>query len=125
MEKIGKKPADICRSESVSEHQTSAIGIKKPCSYSIPYFYNASNNEAKAFYKQQGVDEATSFEMDAHHGNILMQCRYCLRNEMGYCTKTGKKAPWKEPLTISMTDGREFQLQFDCRHCQMNVLRNA
>ena len=125
VEKIGKKPADSCKSESVSEHQTSAIGTKKPCSYSIPYFYNASNNEAKAFYKQQGVDEATSFEMDAHHGNILMQCRYCLRNEMGYCTKTGKKAPWKEPLTISMTDGREFQLQFDCRHCQMNVLRNA
>ena len=53
---------------------------------------------------------------------LLMQCRYCLRNEMGFCTKSGKRAPWKEPLTISISDGREFQLQFDCKNCQMNVI---
>ena len=44
VEKIGKKPADSCKSVSVSEHQTSAIGTKKPSSYSIPYFYNSSKN---------------------------------------------------------------------------------
>ena len=114
--------------------------------YPTPYLYNASNHKAKEFYKEQGI-EACSLEGFEHSGSLptvgssmlitseyvqsggrgrngllLMQCRYCLRNEMGYCTKSGKRAPWKEPLTISISDGREFQLQFDCKNCQMNVV---
>jgi len=103
--------------------------------YPIPYLYNASNNKAKEFYKAQGV-EADSFEIGTSESALslrerageeavsllLMQCRYCLRNEIGYCTKSGKRAPWKEPLTISISDGREFQLLFDCKNCQMNVV---
>ena len=102
--------------------------------YPIPYLYNASNRQAQAFYKDQGV-ETCSLEGFEHSGSLptgegggrdrgvlLMQCRYCLRNEMGYCTKSGKRAPWTEPLTISISDGREFQLQFDCKNCQMNVI---
>ena len=109
-------------------------GEKVPA-YPIPYLYNASNRQARAFYKEQGIN-ADSIEMPKRtnvstplplwEGQgvslLLMQCRYCLRNEMGYCTKSGKRAPWKEPLTISISDGREFQLQFDCKNCQMNVI---
>ena len=109
-------------------------GEKVPA-YPIPYLYNASNRQAQAFYKAQGI-EAKSFEIGTSESApslrerageeaaplLLMQCRYCLRNEMGYCTKSGKRAPWKEPLTISISDGREFQLQFDCKNCQMNVV---
>ena len=112
-----------------------ARGATQHPTYPIPYLYNASNNKAKEFYKTQGV-EADSFEIGTGESApslreraggeatplLLMQCRYCLRNEMGYCTKTGKRAPWKEPLTISISDGREFQLQFDCKNCQMNVV---
>ncbi len=114
--------------------------------YLYNYLYNASNRKAKDFYKEQGIG-ACSLEGFEHSGSLptegssmlitseyvqsggrgrngllLMQCRYCLRNEMGYCTKSGKRAPWKEPLTISISDGREFQLQFDCKNCQMNVI---
>ena len=53
---------------------------------------------------------------------LLMQCRYCLRHELGYCIKYGGRRPqWHEPLTLRLGDGRRFQLEFDCRHCQMNV----
>ena len=108
----------------------------RPTPYLYNYLYNASNRKAKEFYKEQGI-EADSFEIgtnesapslrgraggEAASPQLLMQCRYCLRNEMGYCTKSGKRAPWKEPLTISISDGREFQLQFDCKNCQMNVI---
>ena len=108
----------------------------RPTPYLYNYLYNASNRKAKEFYKEQGI-EADSFEIgtnesapslrgraggEATSPQLLMQCRYCLRNEMGYCTKSGKRAPWKEPLTISISDGREFQLQFDCKKCQMNVI---
>ena len=56
-------------------------------------------------------------------GSPLMQCRYCLRYELGYCVKHGGQRPtWREPLSLRLADGRCFTLQFDCRQCQMNVL---
>ena len=55
-------------------------------------------------------------------GALLMQCRHCLRFSLGYCVKNGGKKPyWKEPLSLVLADGRRFELQFDCKHCQMNV----
>ena len=53
---------------------------------------------------------------------LLMQCRYCLRHELGYCVKHGGRRPtWHEPLSLRLADGRTFTLQFDCSQCQMNV----
>lgn len=52
----------------------------------------------------------------------LMQCRYCLRHELGFCVRHGGKLPqWKEPLFLRLGDGRRFRLEFDCRQCQMNI----
>ena len=126
-------PLPLKGGEPITPSKHPFYGEKVPA-YPIPYLYNASNRQAQAFYKDQGV-ETCSLEGFEHSGSLptgegggrgrgvlLMQCRYCLRNEMGYCTKSGKRAPWKEPLTISISDGREFQLQFDCKNCQMNVV---
>lgn len=53
----------------------------------------------------------------------LMQCRYCLRHALGFCVKNGGKRPeWHEPLRLRLGDGKTFRLQFDCTHCQMNLL---
>lgn len=87
------------------------------------YLLNASNEKAKEFYKQEGL-EATSFEK-GEGGNLLMQCRYCLKHELGYCSKYTKTTPWKEPLSISLSDGREFQLKFNCAKCQMEVIHSS
>lgn len=55
----------------------------------------------------------------------LMQCRYCLRYTLGYCVKNGGKHPeWREPLRLRLGDGKTFRLNFDCAHCQMNLLYN-
>jgi len=51
----------------------------------------------------------------------LMQCRHCLRYALGYCTKQKRQAPWREPLSLRLGDGRLFRLEFDCKNCQMNV----
>ena len=54
---------------------------------------------------------------------ILMQCKHCIRYALGYCPKeTNERQPWKEPLSLRMSDSRMFTLQFDCKHCQMNVV---
>ncbi|MBR4573255.1 MAG: U32 family peptidase [Prevotella sp.] len=56
----------------------------------------------------------------------LMTCRYCLRHELGYCTKYSASMPWKEPLTISLSDSEkkeEFRMRFNCAKCQMEIIR--
>jgi len=52
----------------------------------------------------------------------IMQCRYCLKHELGYCTRRGgHPSHWKEPVRLRLGDGRTFRLAFDCRLCQMNI----
>ena len=66
--------------------------------------------------------EMSAFELKGGNGPI-MQCRHCIRYSLGYCVKRGGKRPtWHEPLSLVLGDGRRFRLEFDCAHCQMNVL---
>lgn len=60
----------------------------------------------------------------------LMECRYCLKYALGYCVRYGgRKADWKEPLFLTLPDGRRFRLEFCCDKkdadgtdiCGMNV----
>ena len=89
-----------------------------------PSLLNASNTLAVEFYRQLGV-EASAFETQKKHGEgeKLMQCRFCLRHALGYCVnKGGRKPQWKEPLFLRLPDGRKFQLQFNCKRCEMYLL---
>ena len=66
--------------------------------------------------------------LPAHHysqntEHYLMQCRFCLRHSLGFCTKHGGHKPeWREPLRLQLGDGKMFTLEFDCKNCQMNLL---
>lgn len=90
-----------------------------------PYLYNIANQEALCFYERQGAEAtAMAFEIDGKHVQrpLIMQCRYCLRHELGYCLRHGGKRPtWTEPLHLVALDGRRFTLEFDCQACQMNI----
>ena len=86
--------------------------------YDYPYLYNIANRQAQQFY---GVKEPTAYELHGGDGP-LMQCRHCLQYAMGYCVKHGGQKPtYKYPLYLRLGDGRRFRLEFDCKHCQMNV----
>ena len=92
--------------------------------YQTPYLYNVSNRLARQFYEQLGVKVSDAFELHQQQGPI-MQCRHCLRFALGFCVKNGGRRPeWKEPLSLRLGDGRTFRLEFDCKHCQMNVYAN-
>ena len=85
----------------------------------LSYQNNISNRQSAIFY---GTDELSAFELKGGNGPI-MQCRHCIRYSLGYCVKRGGKRPtWHEPLSLVLGDGRRFRLEFDCAHCQMNVL---
>ena len=91
------------------------LGVKE-----LSYQNNISNHQSAAFY---GTNELSAYELKGGDGPI-MQCRHCLRYSLGYCVKRGGKRPtWREPLSLVLGDGRRFRLEFDCQHCQMNVLR--
>ena len=87
----------------------------------VSFCDNIANREAASFY---GVAEPTAYELKGGEGP-LMQCRYCIRYTLGYCSKyplsSGNLSPLKFPLYLRLADGRRFRLEFDCAHCQMNV----
>jgi putative protease len=86
--------------------------------YVHSYLYNIANHLSADFY---GMKEKTAFELQGGDGP-LMQCRHCLQYAMGYCVKHGGQKPtYKFPLYLRLGDGRRFRLEFDCKHCQMNV----
>lgn len=91
-----------------------------PHFYDHPYLYNIANRLSCEFY---GVDAPTAYELRGGDGPI-MQCRYCLRYALGRCRKNPadrSTVEWREPLFLRLGDGRRFRLEFDCKHCQMNV----
>lgn len=117
-------------SSTVSEHKNTEQAVDKhtlphDSLYAIhPYMYNVSNHLARAFYAERGMAEvASAFELDAHvPSKLLMQCRHCLRYEFGACIKYNeKKHGHPMPKYLRLADGRRFRLEFDCKHCQMNI----
>lgn len=89
-----------------------------------PYLFNVANREARAFYEAHGLTVAEpALETAEPSGVVAMQCRYCIRYELGFCVRRGGKKPeWREPLTLRLGDGRGFRLDFRCGECQMNLL---
>ena len=97
---------------------TNAADVPAAPHYDHPYLYNIANRVARDFYH---ADALTAYELRGGDGP-LMQCRHCLRYAFGYCVKHGGRRPeWQEPLRLRLADGRQFRLEFDCKHSQMNV----
>lgn len=89
-----------------------------------PYLFNVANREARAFYEAHGLSGMEpALETAEPRGVVAMQCRYCIRYELGFCVRRGGKKPeWREPLTLRLGAGRGFRLDFRCGECQMNLL---
>lgn len=94
-----------------------------PQRYPMGYMYNIANRLAAEFYDDCSLNNLQpAYEIAKPSGAMLMQCRYCLRYEMGICKKTGNRgAAIKEPLKLRLGDGRTFRLEFDCKNCEMHV----
>lgn len=106
-------------SGNLDEHKITATSINAA---------NVANHLARELYEEQrvsGVPDA--YELGYAEGKEqssvfpIMTCRHCLRNAFGFCSKKGKKMPWKEPLFLVLPDGRKFRLSFNCSQCEMNV----
>lgn len=89
----------------------------------LDYRGNVSNRPAREFYAMHGIQEtAPAFEQQPPVGVPLMFCKHCIKYSFGWCSRTGVKPPFKEPLYLISGDGKRFRLEFDCRACIMRVL---
>ena len=89
----------------------------------LDYKGNVSNSYAREFYKQHKVTYVQpAFELEGKEGATVMFCKHCIKYSMGWCTKSGKPGPYKEPFYIVSGDGRKFRLVFDCKECVMRVV---
>ena len=86
---------------------------------------NVSNRLAHSVLKEIGAEVVEpAFEIQPRADQVLMTCRHCLRYAFGQCVrKQHVQRPWREPLTLRISDGREFLLRFDCKNCVMEVVK--
>lgn len=90
----------------------------------IDYRWNVSNKLAANFYRNNGVTEIQpAFEVKPPSVKHVMTCKYCIRYALNACKKEHKPNPalWKEPLILKTANGNTFQLEFNCKQCEMNI----
>ncbi len=76
------------------------------------------------FGPTKGSESPFATEARQGGGSSLMTCRHCLRHALGYCSRDGQRLPFAEPLSLRLSDGRTFPLRFDCKACEMQVLKD-
>ena len=87
------------------------------------YLRNITNESHKAVYSDFGATEI-EYGLDKtedYAGKTVMICKYCMRHEMGWCSrKSSEKCP-SQPFFL--VNGRfKFRLEFDCSSCLMKII---
>lgn len=90
----------------------------------LSYVGNVMNAQARTFYQDHGVTKVDdAFEKTPVIGKPIMFCKHCLKYAFGWCAKYQKdKSPYNEPYFLITNDGRRFELSFDCKNCQMEII---
>ena len=113
------------RSSYPQEHYTMPKTTIPFMTEELTYLGNVMNGKAYTFYERHGVKKiAPAFERQEPMHVPVMFCKHCIRFSMGWCPVHQKgHSPYKEPYYLVSTDGQRFQLEFDCKHCQMKVYK--
>ena len=89
------------------------------------YHLNVANRLARQFYKEHGCDvRQDAFELlKRTDGLEVMTTKYCIRRELGYCTRENKKIPedWRADKFTLRGQYQDFSIVFDCKVCAMRV----
>ncbi len=88
----------------------------------LTYLNNATNQKTQDFYKRHGVEkiETAMENLDDIKGKKVLTSSYCLRYELGFCSKIKPEKmpelPWK---LEQIESGLKFRTEFDCKNCNM------
>lgn len=94
----------------------------RPLFQKVDYLRNITNEAHKSVYADFGATEI-EYGLDKtedYAGKTVMTCKYCLRHELGWCSrKSSEKCP---PQPLCLVSGRfRFRLEFDCSSCVMKL----
>ena len=90
---------------------------------SLDYRANVFNTQAEAFYARHGAEvKQRAFEQEYVPNAELMRTKHCLRYSFGWCPKQHPTDAPREPL-ILQCGSANLQLSFDCKNCEMVVVK--
>ena len=94
------------------------------------YLLNVLNHSAKRFYEEQGCTVGEwAYEKSHPSGVPVMFCKHCIRYSLGWCPRYSKHSPSGEQqggeLFLQLANGTRFRLEFDCKSCVMQVIKDA
>ncbi len=77
---------------------------------------NIANRLSRELYQELDMAPQEAYEIHPEAGAELMRCKYCLRHEMGRCTKGKDTRPW-----YLINQGYRLTVEFDCEKCEMVI----
>ena len=88
----------------------------------LSYLDNVTNKLTETFYKrhlveniEQGLETGISTD-----NKKVFSSRYCLKYELGFCTKEQQKNIPPQPWHLTqLENGNKFKIEFDCKKCSM------
>ena len=88
----------------------------------IDYSANVFNENARVFYIAHGAEQVGMAIEHTENAEIpIMTTKFCLKHELGYCSKYNASAKKiKSPLFLK-NDEHKLRLHFDCKNCRMEV----
>ncbi len=110
--------------ENNRPHQTAGItknNVPFPQQH-LRFTGNVLNQKAEDFYHRHGVETIEPAAESGLNlmGQMVMKTKYCLRRELNLCQHTdGLTAA--APLILQDEDGREYQVNFLCGKCGMEI----
>lgn len=90
----------------------------------VAYSDNINNSKSVSFYKQHGVEnpELGIESTKDIEGKPIQIGRYCIRYELGYCSKLKRTDTPKFPWYLEDRYNFKYPLEFDCSKCEMHIL---
>ena len=87
------------------------------------YKYNIANKLSKKVYESLGYSSIEdAYELKPIISAELMRTKYCIKYELGLCSKLQKA---KEPGKLYLINNNQrFSLKFDCNSCEMIIMES-
>ena len=89
----------------------------------LNYKANILNDKAALFYKKRGcfIEEMALESQKNTSEKEVMISKYCIKNQLGLCSKhtTGRK--FVEPYTLIDEFNKEYLVEFNCKDCVMKI----
>ena len=90
----------------------------------VTCYDNIYNSKAISFYKQHGIEnpELGLESTKDIEGKPIHVGKYCIRYELGYCSKLKRTDAPKFPWYLEDKYNFKYLLEFDCAKCEMHIL---